>query len=44
MRWQKLKYGMITRWGEYEWQCEMDLIYSALNVDQINEFLVMDTH
>jgi len=31
---KKLKYGMITRWGEYEWQCDMEVIYSAYKFEQ----------
>jgi len=35
---------MITRWGEYELeQCEMEVIYSALKVEQINDYLFIDT-
>jgi len=26
---KKLKYDMITRWGEYEWRYELEEIYSA---------------
>jgi len=37
-------YDMITRWGEYEYQCEMKVIYSGWRVEQINDYLVIDTY
>jgi len=33
---------MITRWGEYELRCEMEEIYNAQKVEQINEYLFID--
>jgi len=38
MRWEKQRYEMITSWGEYELQCEMDAIYIALKVEQIKNY------
>jgi len=32
------KYDMMTRWGEYEKRCEMEVIYCALKVEQINDY------
>jgi len=39
MRYKKLKYETITRRGEYEQQCEMEVIYTAWKVGQINDYL-----
>jgi len=44
MRWQKLKYDTITRLGEHEQQCEMEVIYSFWNVEQISDYLFIDKY
>jgi len=35
---------MITRWGEYEEQCEMEEMHSALKVEHINDYLFIDAY
>jgi len=37
---------MITRWGEVNTNnsCEMEVIYSAYKVEQINDYLFIDTY
>jgi len=34
---------MITSWGEYKQRSEMEEIYIALKVEQINHYLFIDT-
>jgi len=44
MRIRNTKYDVITIWGEYEQQCEMEVIYSAQKVEQINYYIFIDTY
>jgi len=32
---KKLNFDMITGWGQYKWQCDMEVIYSAYKDVQI---------
>jgi len=47
MKWKKLKYDMITRWGGYEKQCGMVVSYAGDLVpetfEQINGYLLKYT-
>jgi len=37
---EKLKYEMITRWGKYEYHCDMEVNFRVpKNVEQINDYL-----
>jgi len=40
----KLKYEMITRWGEYEKQREIEVIYRAQKVEEIIMTILIHGH
>jgi len=39
---KKLNYDMIPRWGEYKYRCEMEVFFSAIEIEQINDYLFID--